>query len=103
MESSVGVKPVALDAPSIPEGARVTYRHYRCVPDGKGTRLVRYSKGDPLRPSDVLPRGGRTICFMHVDGKTYKGEAECSKKDIFCYRTGRALAFYRAVESYILA
>jgi len=43
---------------------------------------------------DPAPRGGKTICQIILA----EGEATCSMSDQFCYKTGRELAFERALE-----
>jgi hypothetical protein len=42
----------------------------------------------------VAPRGGKTVCQIILA----EGEATCSMSDQFCYKTGRELAFERALE-----
>jgi hypothetical protein len=34
-----------------------------------------------------------------IEGTTYVGASVCSKKDIFCYRIGRAIAVGRAIKN----
>lgn len=46
-----------------------------------------------------LRRQRSTICEIFIDGRlTHFGQAVCSRKDQFCRKTGRRLAFNRAVQ-----
>ncbi len=45
-------------------------------------------------------RGGSTEVVLTIKGKKYIGMAVCSPSDNFCKKTGRRLAFRRAVRKY---
>jgi hypothetical protein len=62
--------------PLVPKGARLSYRHYRYVMDGKKKKLIRYMRND-LHPTQVLPRGGKTECTIQIGDQFYRGEAVC--------------------------
>lgn len=77
--------------------------HYRVV-KGKD-ELSRWFKpfrdeiGNRVHPGYIPDeRGGLTICVIKKDDKVISwGLAECSKKDSFCYATGRNLSYERAL------
>lgn len=86
---------------------RIVYKHYR-VPtfvvalyngelpiDKVMASSVRYRKntGDFV----AAGRGGYTTCTITRNGKTVTGTAICGPKDNFCYKTGRQVAYERAV------
>jgi hypothetical protein len=73
-----GQKPahVSDTKPSLQEGAKLSYRHYRYVMDGKKKKLIRYLRDD-LHPTNVLPRGGKTECTLRIGDQVYRGEAVC--------------------------
>jgi hypothetical protein len=70
--------------------------HYRSGKDENGKRLT---------PWEPMPRGGMTVCLILDDGGQVinTGVALCSRKDNFCYRTGRDKARDRAEESEAIA
>jgi len=58
--------------------------------------LKRYRRG---RTSwQPAPKGGETIVRLYHNGKPYIGFAACNKSDNFCYKTGRLVAMWRAIE-----
>lgn len=83
----------------------ITFQHFR-VPgkylvDGNltDTVLMPYRRSAPSFKS--APVGGLTICVIEWDDATYtRGEALCSRRDQFCYKTGRELAEERARQAY---
>jgi hypothetical protein len=88
--------------PLVPKGAKLSYRHYRYVMDGKKKKLIRYMRND-LHPTQVLPRGGKTECTIQIGDQFYRGEAVCVNGDVFCYRIGRAWALWHALRAYYAA
>jgi hypothetical protein len=81
----VGRTPTALPVsiPLVPKGARLSYRHYRYVMDGKKKKLIRHMRND-LHPTQVLPRGGKTECTIQIGDQFYRGEAlACSSGPCF--------------------
>lgn len=50
--------------------------------------------------SEINSRGGFTEVEIHINGKVYIGETICSEKDNYCKKTGRELAFKRAIRQY---
>ena len=96
-----GQKPAYLSdtKPSVPEGAKLSYRHYRFVMDGKKKKLIRYMRND-LHPTNVLSRGGKTECTLQIGDQVYRGEAVCFVGDVFSYKAGRAWALKHALEAY---
>jgi hypothetical protein len=77
---------------------KILFKHYR-------TTDIEHKKGKPKKqwlfhPSwfnpglYLAPRGGKTVCQIILA----EGEATCSMSDQFCYKTGRELAFERALE-----
>lgn len=72
----------------VPPLERMMVRHYRnkrCRP--------------PLEPI-ILSRGGRTMVILKIGLVEYTGVTDCSLQDTFCKRTGRELAFKRAIRQY---
>jgi len=86
----------------------IKYIHFR-VPSFVGVNLPKNGKvkhADTFRYSRSSPhyfkpyeRGGATVCGIYRDDGVLlgKGLAICSMSDNFCYKTGRDLAFSRAV------
>jgi hypothetical protein len=80
---------------------KILFKHYRT-----NNLFIMPRKGEPkkrwLWPLNLLlnerypvaPRGGKTVCQIILA----EGEATCSMSDQFCYKTGRELAFERALE-----
>lgn len=77
---------------------KILFKHYR-------TTDIEHKKGKPKKqwlfhPSwfnpglYLAPRGGKTVYQIILA----EGEAMCSMSDQFCYKTGRELAFERALE-----
>ena len=48
----------------------------------------------------VTAKGGSTIVSLNIYGDEFVGGAVCIEQDGFCKKTGRELAFLRAVEKY---
>lgn len=46
------------------------------------------------------PRGGHTEVDVTIDNIIFEGRAVCSKSDNYCKKTGRELAFKRAIREY---
>lgn len=70
----------------LPDGAKVKFHHDRIYDD-----VVMFN---------VEPRGGQTECIIILpDGTEIKGKARCSKKDNYCKRIGRDIAFGRALKA----
>ncbi len=47
----------------------------------------------------ALPRGGMSICLIYLgSGITIIGKSICSMSDNFCYKTGREIAYGRAMK-----
>jgi hypothetical protein len=98
---------------------KIEFRHWRVQSCRINCDLPLSKKGKP-RPNDLWPyyrknggmkwgwadeRGGRTSCVIWKNNETIKGmytistgTALCSMSDNFCYKTGRDLAFQRALE-----
>ena len=84
---------------------KVYFKHFR-IPDYKlvkdrgaptNNELFPYSRSR-RKAFNPAPRGGATECLIALDGVgEFKGLALCSRGDAFCYRTGRDLAFERAI------
>ena len=71
----------------LPDGAKVKFHHDRVYRPG-------------MEFFDALPRGGQTECIIILpDGTEIKGKARCSKKDNYCKRIGRDIAFGRALKA----
>jgi len=84
---------------------RVRYEHYRPMLYGYDKTLYRYTRGGPNK-TIWMPdsTSGKTRCILEVklgDHTGYiMGEADCSKNDAFCYKTGREIAEFRARRIY---
>lgn len=77
----------------VDEVEKLRIRHTRLVePNNK--RL----NGDT--PFKWTARGGITKVDLIIGNMIFSGEAVCSLSDNFCRRTGRKLAFMRAVRKY---
>ncbi len=69
---------------TLPEGARVKFRHERLYND------IAIAK----------PRGGKTIATIVLpDGTEVTGESRCSKRDNYSKRLGRDISLGRALAS----
>lgn len=79
---------------------RFTYEHYASGKyfSGRHGVALRYYRGQTWwTPTE---RGGYTECMLTIgDVMVGYGVAECSRKDQFCYKTGREIAFGRAIKS----
>lgn len=42
----------------------------------------------------------QTVALIKIDGEYYQGNAQCSHKDMFSRKIGRAIALGRAMENY---
>lgn len=91
------------DKSDLPQySAKVTYEHWRPAQAGDGTAYRYFIGRSKWKPNS---RGGFTTCRIEVsfDNREYivVGRADCSKKDAFCYRIGRAISYGRALKSLI--
>ena len=76
---------------------KILFKHYRT-----SDLYAMSKKGKPKKRwlwplgwcNTPAPRGGKTVCQIILA----EGEATCSMSDQFCYKTGRELAFERALE-----
>ena len=86
---------------------RFVYKHYRmpngCIAYNANTRYIgRHGRALHYRRGGTswspLERGGYTLCYIYDQNGSLVSSAvaECSPKDNFCYRTGRAIAKIRA-------
>lgn len=76
-------------------GATVHIDHYRLT-QSTGEMLPRRS----IAKGDFAGKGGITRAHIVLaNGQELKGEAVCSKRDNFCYRSGLAIALQRAFDS----
>lgn len=70
---------------------------FKRVPVVEGLQIQHGRIGE----SNILSaRGGCTIVRIVIKGKRFVGSADCSKSDNFCKKTGRELAFKRAIRQY---
>ncbi|MCK5307406.1 MAG: hypothetical protein KAJ73_02240 [Zetaproteobacteria bacterium] len=94
---------------------KIRYMHFR-IPEtlarsddtgepGVG-KLFRYGRSNGWHQRTMFlaphPRGGLTVCqIFDAKSDTFMaaGTAKCSLSDNFCYKTGRLLAFGRALQS----
>lgn len=87
---------------------KVTYRHYRfpkfpsthlyyevtIVERRHGSAFRYYRNVSRWKPTET---GGYTQCVLELpDGTQFEGWSDCSKRDGFCYKLGREIAFGRA-------
>lgn len=102
-----------------PIKTKISFRHYR-IP----TMIISHDfynrlpqKGKPplgmlyrvirgmvlsMFPHGIEERGGKTICEIRLgNGDIVTGMALCSMSDRFCYKTGRELARWRAIDNLI--
>jgi len=72
---------------------QTSFIHYRLDEDGIAWRNHRGK--NMFKPAE---RGGLTVCILKDDESRVVswGVAECSRKDAFCYATGRKIAEGRA-------
>lgn len=87
---------------------RIYYKHYRYFDNEHNENiLMRFS--DTLKPYtrgemkwQPTCKGGLTECHLILtNSQDIVGIAECSLKDNFNYRLGRAIAYGRAMKKYI--
>ncbi len=86
------------------EVKEVKYHHWRVSKNGSG-----FKKGKPpskhlfslwrFKGIYISPKGGKTRCFLYLGGGiNIVGQATCSMSDNFCYKTGREIAYGRAMK-----
>lgn len=88
---------------------KIKYYHYRRVmgwPDEVFTRRWNRSLGLPQLAIDerLMPTGGETWAVaVSDDGSNYfaAANAMCSKKDNYCYKTGREIAKERLLKNLV--
>lgn len=86
---------------------KVFYKHYRVPSYVTGLRgqpenkhLFGYSRAKKRKSFTPASTGGATECTIALDnGAVFKGVAFCSYSDPFCYKTGREIAYERAVNA----
>lgn len=93
-------------------GIRVAYIHYR-LPDEKPPRtydelctrfmLKEWDSNDKWSyPETPSSKGGKTVCYFVKQGEILaRGETRCSVKDTFCKKTGREIAYKRALAEFL--
>ena len=85
---------------------KVYYKHYRVPSYVTGLRgqpanghLFGYSRARKRKSFRPASTGGATECTIVLDnGAAFNGIAYCSYSDPFCYKTGREIAYERAVK-----
>jgi hypothetical protein len=86
---------------NVPAGYKVRFFHWRFVNLASGEKaLVPFSRKGHDRMLQPESKGGKTMCKIYNNDRILMavGFADCSKNDVFCYQTGRNLAFNRAME-----
>ena len=75
---------------------RIVFKHFRYTLNG--SIPLHYRRGKSTW--DPAPRGGYTKCFIYDEDDALLGcgKADCSRKDAFCYRTGRNISRGRALK-----
>jgi len=79
----------------------IYYKHYRNYKDecGKVSTHRYYKSGDNKSKWHPASTGGKTECITLVSygGETFEimASAKCNTKDLFCYKTGREVAYFR--------
>ncbi len=91
------------------EVKEVDYYHWRVSRRASKRGRDYLKKGKPpsnylysrhmLNGEEILPTGGKTRCFLYLGaGINIVGQATCSMSDNFCYKTGREIAYGRAMK-----